>query len=143
MTDNPEDEVIVLRDAKELPEAIVCAVPYLRDKDIRIVEPGETIDEKNAKLIKGLKKHYQDVCAIAEQKRSEFEKDENVEIPIVAMGHLFTAGGKTVDGDGVRKLYVGSLAYVDVDVFPSSIGLSCSGSFTRSSARWKCRAHTL
>ena len=37
------------------------------------------------------------------------------------MGHLFTAGGKTVDGDGVRELYVGSLAHVGEEVFPSSI----------------------
>jgi exonuclease SbcD len=37
------------------------------------------------------------------------------------MGHLFTTGGKTVDGDGVRKLHVGSLAHVDKDVFPAYI----------------------
>ena len=45
MTDPLEDEVIVLH-KDEQPEAIVCAVPYLRDKDIRTVEPGETIDDK-------------------------------------------------------------------------------------------------
>ena len=76
---------------------------------------------KNAKLIEGLKNHYADVCEVAEQKRSEFEKTGHTGIPIVAMGHLFTAGGKTVDGDGVRELYVGSLAHVGEDVFPSSI----------------------
>jgi len=121
MTENPEDEVIVLHDEQDLPQAIVCAVPYLRDKDIRIVEPGETIDDKNTKLIEGMKNHYADVCAIAEQKRSAFGKAGHMGIPIVAMGHLFTAGGKTVDGDGVRELYVGSLAHVGKDVFPSSI----------------------
>ena len=120
MTDTFEDEVIVLY-KNEQPEAIVCAVPYLRDKDIRTVEPGETTDDKNAKLILGLKNHYADVCTIAEQKRSEFEKNGHPGLPIVAMGHLFTAGGKTVDGDGVRELYVGSLAHVGEDVFPPSI----------------------
>ncbi len=120
MTEALEDEVIVLH-KDEQPEAIVCAVPYLRDKDIRTVEPGETIDDKNAKLVEGLKKHYADVCDIAEQKRFEFEKDEHTNIPIVAMGHLFTVGGKTVDGDGVRELYVGSLTHVGDDVFPTSI----------------------
>ncbi len=120
MTDTPEDEVIVLY-GNEQPEAIVCAVPYLRDRDIRTVEPGETIDDKNAKLILGLKNHYGDVCGIAQRKRSEFEKNGHSEVPIIAMGHLFTAGGKTVDGDGVRELYVGSLARVGADVFPSSV----------------------
>ncbi|MFK5953604.1 MAG: exonuclease SbcCD subunit D C-terminal domain-containing protein [Desulfobacterium sp.] len=120
MTQSLEDEVIVLHNGK-LPEAIVCAVPYLRDKDIRTVAPGESIDDKNAKLIKGLKNHYAEVCAIAEHKQSEFKKAGHDGIPIIAMGHLFTAGGKTVDGDGVRELYVGSLAHVGEDVFPSSI----------------------
>jgi exonuclease SbcD len=72
MTEALEDEVFVLH-ADDKPEAIVCAVPYLRDKDIRTVEPGETIDDKNAKLVEGLKNHYADVCAIAEQKRAEFK----------------------------------------------------------------------
>ncbi len=115
-----EDEVIVLH-KDEQPEVIVCAVPYLRDKDIRTVEPGETIDDKNAKLVEGLRNHYAEVCTIAEQKRSEFKKAGHTDIPIVAMGHLFTAGGKTVDGDGVRELYLGSLVHVGEEVFPSTI----------------------
>ena len=120
MTEALEDEVFVFH-ADDKPEAIVCAVPYLRDKDIRTVEPGETIDDKNAKLVEGLKNHYADVCAIAEQKQAEFKRAGHEGIPILAMGHLFTAGGKTVDGDGVRDLYVGSLAHVGEEVFPSSI----------------------
>ncbi len=120
MTDALDDEVFVLR-TNDKPEAIVCAVPYLRDKDIRTVEPGETIDEKNAKLVKELGKHYADVCGIAEQKRNKLKNVGYDDIPIIAMGHLFTAGGKTVDGDGVRELYVGSLAHIAEEVFPSTI----------------------
>jgi exonuclease SbcD len=37
------------------------------------------------------------------------------------MGHLFTAGGQTVDGDGVRELYVGSLAHVTAGIFPEAL----------------------
>lgn len=121
ITDTPEDEIIVLRDRSQKPEAIVCAVPYLRDKDIRVVEAGETIKDKNEKLIEGLTNHYGTVCDIAEKKRADFKKDSEVDIPIIAMGHLFTVGGKTVDGDGVRELYVGSLAHVAADRFPPSI----------------------
>ncbi len=115
-----EDEVVVLWDG-EKPEAIVCAVPYLRDKDIRTVEAGETIDDKNAKLVAGLQNHYAKVCAVAEEKRVAFEKAGHGDIPIVAMGHLFTAGGKTIDGDGVRDLYVGALTHINKDLFPDSI----------------------
>lgn len=42
-------------------------------------------------------------------------------VPIIATGHLFTSGGKTIDGDGVRELYVGSLAHIGKETFPSCI----------------------
>ena len=113
---DPEDEVLVLRDEREAPELIVCAVPYLRDRDIRVAEAGESVEEKERKLIDGIRIHYANVAALAERKRGELGAD----IPIVAMGHLFTAGGQTVDGDGVRELYVGSLAHVMTGIFPAS-----------------------
>jgi len=120
ISEDPENEVIVLFNNRK-PEAIVCAVPYLRDRDIRAVEPGETIDDKNTKLVEGLKTHYSRVCDIAELKRDNFKKAGYAGVPVIAMGHLFTAGGQTVDGDGVRELYVGSLAHMDEKVFPSTI----------------------
>ncbi len=127
-TDPLSDEVVVLSQGDQ-PEAIVCGVPYLRDKDIRTAEPGETIDDKNLKLVEGVKKHYADVCEIAVAKRKELRqelrkelKDESLPpIPIIGMGHLFTAGGATVEGDGVRELYVGSLAHVSKEIFPLSL----------------------
>lgn len=111
----PADEVLVLRDEQDIAELIVCAVPYLRDKDIRVVEAGESIEDKERKLLEGIRSHYAAVAAVAEQKLAELGTD----IPIVATGHLFTAGGQTVDGDGVRDLYVGSLAHVTAGCFPA------------------------
>ncbi|OGQ99046.1 MAG: exonuclease sbcCD subunit D [Deltaproteobacteria bacterium RIFOXYD12_FULL_55_16] len=110
-----EDEVLVLRNEQAAPELIVCAVPYLRDRDIRVAEAGESVEDKERKLIDGIRNHYVAVAALAEQKREELGSD----IPIVALGHLFTAGGQTVDGDGVRELYVGSLAHVTAGIFPA------------------------
>jgi len=114
-TGSPEDEVLVLRNGQDAPELIVCAVPYLRDRDIRVAEAGESVEDKERKLIDGIRAHYAAVAALAEQKREEL----GIDIPIVGMGHLFTAGGQTVDGDGVRELYVGSLAHVTAGIFPA------------------------
>ena len=116
-TESHEDEVLVLQNHDGSPELIVCAVPYLRDRDIRVAEVGESIDDKERKLIEGIQTHYLKVCELAEQKRKALAAD----IPIIAMGHLFTAGGKTIDGDGVRELYVGSLAHVTSGIFPECI----------------------
>lgn len=116
-SDPPTDELIVLTGPDHEPQLIVCAIPYLRDRDIRTAEVGESVEDKERKIIEGIRTHYRMVCEAAEQKRSQIEKP----IPIVAMGHLFAAGGQTVDGDGVRELYIGSLAQVRSDVFPESI----------------------
>ncbi len=113
ITENPEDEVILLKGISGVPESIICAVPYLRDRDIRISKAGESIEDKNTKLIKCVQRHYADVCRIAREKQEKYNF-----IPIIGMGHLFTAGGKTIEGDGVRELYVGSLAHVGKDIFP-------------------------
>ena len=114
-TASPEDEVLVLRNDQDTPELIVCAVPYLRDRDIRVAEAGESVEDKERKLIEGIRTHYATVAALAEQKREELGAD----IPIVGTGHLFTAGGQTIDDDGVRELYVGSLAHVTAGIFPA------------------------
>lgn len=115
--ENPENEVLVLADEHGSPELIVCAVPYLRDRDIRVAEAGESIEDKERKLIEGIRSHYVNVAALAEQKRMELGTD----IHIIAMGHLFIAGGQTIEGDGVRELYVGSLAHVTAGIFPENL----------------------
>ncbi len=111
-TENPEDEILVLKNSAGHPEAIVCAVPYLRDRDIRVAEAGESLDDKNIRLIRGIETHYAEISRLAEKKREKYGQ-----IPVVAMGHLFAAGGRTVEGDGVRELYVGSLAHVGKEIF--------------------------
>lgn len=112
--ESPEEEVLVLLNEQGAPELIVCAVPYLRDRDIRVAEAGESVEDKGRKLVEGIHAHYAAVAQAAEQKRKKL----NLDIPIVAMGHLFTTGGQTTDGDGVRELYIGSLAHVTAGIFP-------------------------
>ncbi len=113
----PADELIVLAWPDQEPRLIVCAIPYLRDRDIRTAEAGESVEDKERKIIEGIRAHYRRVCEAAEEKRALLKKP----VPIVAMGHLYAAGGQTVDGDGVRELYIGSLAQVRTDVFPECI----------------------
>ncbi len=114
MAEAAEDELVVLHDTNGKPELIVCAVPYLRDRDIRRAEAGETFEDKGRKLVEGISDHYREVGETAVARRDEL----GGELPIVAMGHLFTSGGQTVEGDGVRELYVGNLGQVRADIFP-------------------------
>jgi DNA repair protein SbcD/Mre11 len=117
ISENLDDEILVLNNTDGVAELIVCAVPYLRDRDIRIAEAGESIEVKERKMIEGIRDHYAEVFALAQQKCISL----TAAIPIVAMGHLFTAGGQTIEGDGVRELYIGSLAHVSASIFPSDL----------------------
>jgi len=116
-TNNPADEVIILYDPDRSPEAIVCAVPYLRDRDVRTSEIYESIDDKARKLIDGIHQHYLEIIDIAEQKRRE----SSIKIPLIAMGHLFAAGGTIAENNEVRDLYVGTLAHIPSSFFPDTI----------------------
>ncbi len=113
---NPEDEVICLKSKSDTPLAIICAVPYLRDRDIRKVKPDESMTDKTQNLILGIESHYAQISEIAKEKAETLKH-----IPIIGMGHLFASGGKTIEGDGVRELYVGTLAHVGKDVFPDTL----------------------
>lgn len=106
-TDNVGDEIIVAT-KDGVPKALVCAVPYLRDKDVRKMEAGESAKTKQKNLVAGIEAHYQAVRDKALEKRQALQ----VELPIIGMGHLFTTGGKVQEDDGVRDLYVGNLATI-------------------------------
>ena len=111
---NPIDkEVLVLKNSQGEAAAIVCAVPYLRDRDVRISVDGESSQDKSLALVNGIKAHYRQTLDLAQQKQQALGSD----VPIIAMGHLFSQGGMTLDADGMRELYVGSLAHIGADCF--------------------------
>ena len=121
MSDTPTDEVITLSDKAGQPELIVMAVPYLRDRDVRTVGHGERLDDKERKLAQGIKAHYAQIADIAIAQQAQLKAKYKRSIPIVATGHLFTVGGQTMEGDGVRDLYVGSLGSIGAEIFHPQI----------------------
>lgn len=121
MTDTPTDEVITLLDKAGQAELIVMAVPYLRDRDVRTVGHGERLDDKERKLAQGIKAHYAQIADIAMAQQAQLKAKYKRTIPIVATGHLFTVGGQTMEGDGVRDLHVGSLGSIGAEIFHPQI----------------------
>ncbi len=111
------DEVIELKDSTGQMQAIVCAIPYLRDRDIRVLAENELVDDKDKNFMQAIKDYYAKVCGYANLLRQQLDYP----VPIIATGHLFVTGGKTLKDDGVRELYVGSLAQFGAADFPHSI----------------------
>jgi len=113
--ENPEDEVFVLNDENEQPLAIICAVPFLRERDVSKYTEGETYSDRSKRIADCIRKHYEAVAEFAKSRQNELDYN----IPIIATGHLSVAGGKTNADDGVRETYIGSIECVGSDIFPS------------------------
>ena len=112
-SENIEDEIITITDNNEI-VAVVCAVPFLRERDISRYTEGETYTDRSQRIAESIKKHYAAVAEIVEKKRQNAGKN----IPVIATGHLSVAGGKTAENDGVRETYIGNIECVSSDIFP-------------------------
>ena len=113
--ENVEDEVVVHTGQSGSPAAVVCAVPYLRDRDIRSVQAGESVEDKEVKLADAVFAHYDKVFQIAKEKTETADQP----IPVIGMGHLFIRGSSTYKNNDERDLYVGTLGQLPLDLFPA------------------------
>ncbi|NDK56690.1 exonuclease SbcCD subunit D C-terminal domain-containing protein [Pontibacter fetidus] len=121
-TPDPLDELIVLKDAEGKPELIVCAVPFLRDRDIRLSIPGETYEEREARLKQGIADHYAQFVPHVQPYKAQ-------QIPVVAMGHLFAAGGTASESE--KEIHVGNLGQIGADQFPKEFDYVALGHLHR------------
>ena len=64
--------------------AIIAAVPYLRDGDIRKITEGETINEAHGLFTSEVKKHYDNLL--------EKAKINHPYLPIIGTAHLYVTG---------------------------------------------------
>lgn len=124
-SENIEDEIIVVKDSKENPFVIVCGVPFLRERDISRFAEGENYSDRSKRMNENIKKHYEEIAKLAENKRKELGEN----IPIVATGHLSVAGGKRNEDDGVRETYIGNIEAVGSDIFSDTFDYVALGHY--------------
>lgn len=104
------DELLVLKNAQGEEELVVAAVPFLRDRDIRISKAGEDQGDRQARLQAGLTAHYDSLAALA---LPYHEKG----LPCLAMGHLYAKGA--VAAEKQDNIYVGNRENMQASQFPS------------------------
>jgi len=103
--------------------SVVCAIPFLRERDIRVPTPGESWDERERAIADGVRAYYHDAVQIA-RKRYNLST-----IPLIGTGHLFVTGSQS--GEGQRDLYVGNLGSVSTSVFPKDFSYIALGHIHR------------
>ncbi len=102
--DEDEEELIEIY-IKDRLEAIVCAVPFLRDYVVRKSLDAQSMQDKEYAFTKGIKQHYIDIY----NKALKIKQDKD--IPIIATGHFTTVGSKTSDSE--KDIYIGGTLHID------------------------------
>ncbi|MDR3153655.1 MAG: exonuclease SbcCD subunit D C-terminal domain-containing protein [Deltaproteobacteria bacterium] len=102
--ENPAEELVVLeaRDGSG-PAAIVAAVPFLPERDVRLTGEAETSQVEGRGIIKGIADRYRRTAEAA----AALSAKTGALLPVIAMGHLMAAGAVYAEGDGMRVLYPG------------------------------------
>ncbi|MGO2089968.1 MAG: exonuclease subunit SbcD [Oceanisphaera sp.] len=106
---NPEHQVLTLTDRTGNPGAVLCAVPFIRAREVMSSESGQSASDKQHSLQTAIAQHYQQLFELAQQQGQRGSSP----LPIIATGHLTTVGAST--SDSVREIYIGTL-----DAFPAS-----------------------
>jgi len=111
-TPQGEQQVLTLHRRDGTPAAVLCAIPYLRPRDILRSQAGQSGREKQRSLLEAIEQHYQHCYAAALAQREAL----GLKVPIIATGHLTTVG--VSKSDSVRDIYIGTLDAFPAQAFP-------------------------
>ncbi|MGM8061043.1 exonuclease subunit SbcD [Vogesella indigofera] len=107
-----EQQVLVLPQRDGTPGAIVCAIPFIRPRDVMQSQAGQSAEEKQLTLQEAIHQHYQALYRLACARRDALR----LPLPIIATGHLTTVGASA--SESVREIYVGALEAFPTSAFP-------------------------
>lgn len=111
-TPGGEQQVLTLQQRDGTPGALLCAIPYLRPRDILRSQAGQSGRDKQLSLLQAIEQHYQHCYAAAVAQREAMRSA----LPIIATGHLTTVG--VSKSDSVRDIYIGTLDAFPAQAFP-------------------------
>jgi exonuclease SbcD len=123
-----DDLVIKLKDENQEVFALVCAVPFIRESDLSQIHSGL----RQSEVIQKLEIAHRDIYAQTATKALEIKNELGTNIPIIATGHLYSAGSiRSGNGeDGVREI-VGTLDGFSSSIFPESFDYIALGHIHR------------
>ncbi|QTF09535.1 exonuclease subunit SbcD [Brenneria izadpanahii] len=107
-----EKQTLVLKNRQGQPGAVLCAIPFLRPRDLIVSQAGQSGDEKQQALQDAITEHYRQCYQLACQTRERL----GLPLPIIATGHLTTIG--VTASESVRDIYIGTLDAFPAQAFP-------------------------
>lgn len=123
--EDPAEEVIVLKNGKGEPEAVVAAVPFLRDQDLRRAVSSNAGLDRVERIREGILAHYTAVGQAA-------ALHSGTNIPVIGTGHLYVTGAEASGKQD--NIYLGNLENIRADQFPEGFDYVALGHIHRSQA---------
>lgn len=112
----PTERVVVLPQRDGEPGCLVCAIPFIRPRDVLQSQAGQSAADKQLGLQTAIQAYYAAVHAAALTRQAGLERTLGHRLPLIATGHLTTVGAST--SESVREIYVGSLEAFPTTSFP-------------------------
>lgn len=128
--DDPRDQIFELRDSGGQLQGVVAAVPFLRDRDIRMAMPGETYAKKAETIQAGIQSHYSALADLMQPYRESG-------IPLLTTGHLYARGA--IADESQANIYLGDRENLAAEDFPSCFHYVALGHLHRAQAVGKTR----
>lgn len=110
--------VITLPARNGQPGCIVCALPFIRPRDVLTSQAGQSAQDKQRQLQTAIQDTYAQVFAAAQAQQAALEQTLGQRLPIIATGHLTTVGASS--NESVREIYVGALEAFPTNAFPAA-----------------------
>lgn len=82
------EQLLVLHDKAQQPAALLCAIPFLRARDLLQSQAGQSGSDKQRDLQQAIALHYQQLFDLAQQ----YNQQHQLQLPIIMTGHLTTLG---------------------------------------------------
>lgn len=124
-SENLEQDCLQLKNPQGELEAVVAAIPFLRDRDLSPSVSGESTLDRIQRIQAGIRQRYQDMGALVTPFATQ-------NIPILATGHLYAQGAQASDKQD--NIYIGNTENLDVDTLPNVFAYVALGHIHRPQA---------
>ena len=121
LPESPQARLVVLP-SQENPRLVVAAVPFLRDRELRMGQSGQGVTDIQRERLAGITQRY------AETAEAAAEWNEKG-VPVLATGHLMVIGASSSDSE--REIHIGGLGAVERDIFPEAFSYVALGHLHR------------
>lgn len=105
-----EEQIVELKNPAGELEAVIAAVPFLRDRDIHYNQAGEDEKSRTDRLRASIRSHYAELGKLV-------EKYQQKAVPLLTTGHLFAHGAEA--SEKRSKIYIGNRSNIAATDFPA------------------------